>query len=65
LKARVRKLVGLVAILAFMLAYVIVAVSVADLLPSHRLIELVYFVVVGTGWFVPMIPLVKWMNRGG
>lgn len=64
LGARTRKLVGLFAISAFMLAYVVGATTIADRLPDSRAIELGYFVVAGTFWFVPILPLLYWMNRG-
>ncbi|MFN3524097.1 MAG: DUF2842 domain-containing protein [Phenylobacterium sp.] len=64
MSARIRKLFGMIAILAFLFAYVIAAISVADLVPQNRALQLVYFVVVGTCWFIPLVPLLKWMNRG-
>ena len=45
-------------------AYVVAATVVADLLPDNRLVELAYFVVAGTFWFIPILPLIYWMNRG-
>ena len=62
--ARIRKLIGLFAVLAFLAAYVGVAVVVADRLPDHWLVELVFFAVAGVAWGVPLIPLFRWMNRG-
>ncbi|WP_374570233.1 DUF2842 domain-containing protein [Phenylobacterium sp.] len=64
MSARVRKLIGMVAILAFLFFYVAAAITLADKVPEQPVLKLVYFVLVGTCWFVPMIPLVKWMNRG-
>ncbi len=62
--ARLRKLIGLFAVLGFLAAYVTVAVIVADHLPDQWLVKLVYFAVVGVAWGVPLIPLFRWMNRG-
>lgn len=62
--ARTRKFIGLIGILAFMAAYVVAATVVADLLPDNRLVELAYFVIAGTFWFIPILPLIYWMNRG-
>ncbi|HEX2559071.1 DUF2842 domain-containing protein [Phenylobacterium sp.] len=62
--ARTRKFIGLFVILAFLAAYVVVATLIADLLPDNRLVELAYFVVAGTFWFIPILPLISWMNRG-
>lgn len=62
--ARVRKLIGLFAVLGFLALYVGLAVVIADRLPEHWLVKLVYFAVVGVAWGVPLIPLFRWMNRG-
>lgn len=62
--ARLRKLIGLFAVLGFLALYVGLAVVIADRLPEHWLVKLVYFAVVGVAWGVPLIPLFRWMNRG-
>lgn len=62
--ARTRKFIGLIAILAFLAAYVVAATLIADLLPEGRLVELAYYVIAGTFWFLPIVPLLYWMNRG-
>jgi hypothetical protein len=62
--ARVRKLVGGVAIVVFVIAYAAVAVTVSGWLPKTPLVELPYYLVVGIAWGVPIIPLISWMNRG-
>ncbi|MFC3078192.1 DUF2842 domain-containing protein [Phenylobacterium terrae] len=62
--ARTRKFIGLFGILAFLGAYVVAATVIADFLPDNRLVELAYFVIAGTFWFIPILPLITWMNRG-
>jgi hypothetical protein len=61
---RLRKLIGSVAVLAFLAVYIAVAVTLADRLPDNRLVQLAYFVVVGTAWGLPLLPLIAWMQRG-
>jgi Protein of unknown function (DUF2842) len=61
---RLRKLIGSVAVLAFLAAYIAVAVTLADRLPDNRLIQLIYFAVAGTAWGLPLLPLLAWMQRG-
>ena len=63
MKARARKAIGSVGILAFLALYVWAAVSLAGLLPDHWAIRLGYYLVVGTAWGLPLIPLISWMNR--
>lgn len=63
--ARMRKFVGMIAIVAFMALYVIVVSTVGDYVPDHWLARLVYFGLAGTLWGVPLFPLIRWMNREG
>ena len=60
---RLRKLVGLILILAFMVLYIGAAAWFGERLPRHWLAQLLYYVVVGTAWGVPLVPLVRWMQR--
>jgi hypothetical protein len=62
--ARLRKLIGSVAMLLFLLFYVGVALALADHLPDLWFAKLAFFLVAGTAWGVPLIPLISWMNRG-
>jgi len=62
--ARVRKLIGLVGLLAFLAAYVTVVSMLADHIPKHWAAQLAFYIVVGLGWGVPILPLISWMNRG-
>lgn len=64
MSARLRKLVGGVALLVFLALYISVAVVVADHLPKAWPVQLAYFVVVGVAWGAPLLPLLSWMNRG-
>ncbi|MCF8503348.1 MAG: DUF2842 domain-containing protein [Caulobacter sp.] len=61
--SRIRKLVGMVAMLAFLFGWVVAAIAIADHLPKHPAIDLIYFLVVGTAWGLPLFPLMKWMNQ--
>lgn len=62
--ARVRKLIGLFALLAFIAAYAVLAVTVGEHVPKHWAAQLAFYLVVGTAWGVPILPLISWMNRG-
>jgi hypothetical protein len=61
--ARLRKLIGLVVILAFLVAYVAVAATVGEHVPDHWLARLAYYSLAGTLWGLPLFPLIRWMNR--
>ncbi len=43
-------------------AYILGAIVVADFVPKHWLLQLIYFAVAGIGWALPAIPLIKWIN---
>ena len=61
--ARVRKLIGGVAIMVFLGVYVAVATTLFEFLPDNRAIQLVYFAVVGMAWGLPLMPLMSWMGK--
>ena len=64
---RIRKLVGGFGMLAFVLIYALVAMSVADSRPVNEAPELVrtaIYIVLGLIWVLPMMPLIVWMERG-
>ncbi len=64
MSARIRKLIGLVGVLAFLAAYVGAVAKLADHVPKQWAIQLVFYLVAGLGWGVPILPLISWMNRG-
>ncbi len=57
-----RKFVGMIALLAGLALYVVGAVVLADYVPKHWLLQLIYFAAAGIGWAAPAIPLLKWIN---
>lgn len=63
MSSRVRKFIGLFAILLFMGAYVMVIATLGDDLPDHWAAQLVYYAVAGTLWGVPLFPLIRWMEH--
>ena len=60
---RSRKFIGLLALMAFILLYVGVALAIADRLPDNFIIKLIFYAVAGVGWGLPALPLLSWMNR--
>jgi len=60
---RPRNLLGGIAIIAFLAAYISVALIVADRLPDNAAIRLGFYALVGVLWGVPLIPLLSWMAR--
>ncbi|ACG78066.1 conserved hypothetical protein [Phenylobacterium zucineum HLK1] len=64
MSARVRKLIGLFAILGFLALYVVAAVFVGERIPERWWAQLPYYAVVGFCWWLPLAPLFRWMSRG-
>jgi len=64
MSARLRKLIGLFGVLAFLLAYVVLVSKIADYVPKQWAAQLAFYLVAGIGWGAPILPLFRWMNRG-
>ena len=58
-----RKAIGSIVMVAWMLAYVAVAAVVGDRIASeHWVWKLLYFPIVGLCWVLPLRPLLRWMH---
>jgi hypothetical protein len=62
---RIRKLIGTVALFALVAVWSLIAMALAQsvLTDISGLVATIYYVVVGLGWVVPAMLLVKWMAR--
>lgn len=64
LGARPRKLAGVFALLIGLPVYAGAAAWIAiTLVPDSRILEIFYYLVAGLAWILPVMPLIKWMNR--
>lgn len=65
MRIRTRKLIGTVALLAFLGGYAMAVMLLAVVLQvsSSKLVELAFYVVGGLAWVVPAALLVSWMQR--
>ena len=61
---RTRRFVAAVATMAFLAFYVWLVTIIADILPDGFWIDLIFYPVVGIAWGIPLIPLLKWAERG-
>ncbi len=61
--ARTRKAIGGAGLVAYLLAYIMAAVTLADRVPFTPLAQLAYFVVAGVAWVAPLKPVLTWMMR--
>jgi hypothetical protein len=64
---RTRKLIGAVLLLVLLVVWVLLGMALAQnrLMAENRLLAALYYVVVGIGWVLPAMPIVRWMVRPG
>ncbi|MCA0404683.1 MAG: DUF2842 domain-containing protein [Proteobacteria bacterium] len=62
---RVKKLIGTIVMLVFVVLYVVVvsAIAPAVLKGASKLVEMGFYVVAGVAWAFPLMPLIKWMEK--
>ena len=60
-----RKLIGTVAILIFVCVYALVAMALAQgrITDAPKLVQTVAYIALGLAWVLPLLPLIKWMER--
>ena len=61
---RLRKLIGLLGILGFIVLYIGAVTRIAAYVPDHGVLQAAFFIVAGISWGIPILPLISWMNRG-
>ena len=64
MNARLRKAIGGAAMLAFLAGYIWAMSTLGQKVPQLWWAKLAFYLVAGTAWGVPLIPLIAWMNRG-
>ena len=63
MNARTKKFVGLLVLIPALILYFGIVVTIAERLPSSWLFKLVYFVITGLAWALPVIPFIRWMEK--
>jgi hypothetical protein len=66
LNSRTRKFIGGVAMLVFVIVYALVAMALAQSRPIQEatgLLQTLSYIVLGLAWTLPLMPLIKWMER--
>lgn len=65
MRQRTRKLVGTVVILVFVCVYALVAMALAQgrITEASKLVQSIAYVALGLAWVLPLLPLIKWMER--
>jgi hypothetical protein len=63
---RTRKFLGTLATILFVIVYALVAMALAQsrvVQNAPGYLQALYYVVLGLGWILPLMPLIKWMER--
>jgi hypothetical protein len=61
---RLRRFLATLAVLVFLIFWVWGAITLNEFLPNIWWVDLIFFTVAGIGWGVPLIPLLRWAERG-
>ena len=63
----IRKFVGMVLLVAFVVIYAFTAMVIGDLTlqQSSNLVRFVYFAIAGLLWVIPAGAIIWWMEKGG
>lgn len=58
-----RKIIGIVAILTYLTVYIIIAMTIGTyLISSPKWLQLIYYIIAGVIWVLPLKPVMKWAN---
>jgi len=62
---RLRKLIGTVVMLLFIITYALFAMAIAEgrITEAPKLVQTLAYIVLGLIWVVPLMPLVRWMAK--
>jgi predicted PurR-regulated permease PerM len=65
MRKRTRKLIGTALILAFVVIYGPVAMALADsrIAQAPELVQTLAYLVLGLIWILPLLPLIRWMEK--
>jgi hypothetical protein len=60
-----RKLIGTVVILVFVCVYALCAMALAQgrITEASKTVQGIAYVALGLAWIIPLVPLIKWMER--
>lgn len=62
---RTKKFIGTIIMVIFVLFYILVVAGIAPriLNNQNKAVEMAFYVIAGLAWIVPLLPLVKWMEK--
>ncbi len=66
MQRRTRKFVGTITTICFVVVYALLAMALAQsrmIQTAPGFVQALYYVVLGLAWILPLMPLIKWMER--
>lgn len=63
---RLKKFIGTLVMVVFVILYALIVMAIAPRIVgagTSKLVELVFYVVAGLAWAVPLLPLIRWMEK--
>lgn len=65
MRRRHRKLVGSIGMIIFIIVYALIVMVIAQgrIQDAPKLAQTLFFLVAGLIWVVPLLPLIRWMER--
>ncbi len=65
MRRRTRSFVGTIVMIAFVLIYAPLAMALADsrIAQTPPLVQSVLYAILGLAWIIPLMPLIRWMER--
>ena len=63
---RVRKLIGGIVMIAFVIFYALMAMALAQariVQNANGVLQGLFYAILGFSWVFPLLPLIKWMER--
>lgn len=62
---RIKKLIGTLVMVVFVALYALIIAALAPriLTGSSKAVELAFYVVAGLAWAIPLLPLIRWMEK--
>ena len=62
---RRRKLIGAVVLIVFVCVYALVGMALVQgrIQDAPKLAQTVFYIVLGLAWVLPVLPLIRWMER--
>ncbi len=66
MRRRHRKFVGVLLTILFVVVYALVAMALAQgrfIHDAPGLLQSVYYAIIGMAWILPLMPLIRWMER--